>query len=99
MKEAIKHSKITFENILKSWALTDQQRADIQSNVDYLGEVMLANQLERQVVKPFKKRRYILRDENDTQFTNFIDFFTCEDGQIAVIDSRRYEILLVEKVL
>ena len=39
MKEAVKHSKITFENMLKQWHnLTDKQRKEIQSNIDYLNE-------------------------------------------------------------
>ncbi len=39
MKEAVEHSKITFENMLKQWHnLSDKQRNEIQSNIDYLNE-------------------------------------------------------------
>ena len=39
MKDAVEHSKITFENMLKQWHnLTDKQKQDIQSNIDYLNE-------------------------------------------------------------
>ena len=39
MKEAVEHSKITFENMLKQWHnLTDKQQEEIQSNIDYLNE-------------------------------------------------------------
>ena len=39
MKEAVKHSKITFENMLKQWHnLSNKQRQEIQSNIDYLNE-------------------------------------------------------------
>ena len=39
MKEAVEHSKITFENMLKQWHnLSDKQRKEIQSNIDYLNE-------------------------------------------------------------
>ena len=39
MKEALEHSKITFENMLKQWQnLSDKQRKEIQSNIDYLNE-------------------------------------------------------------
>ena len=39
MKEAVEHSRITFENMLKQWHnLTHKQRQEIQSNIDYLNE-------------------------------------------------------------
>ena len=38
MKEALEHSKVTFELILKTWIITGKQRLDIQSNIDYLNE-------------------------------------------------------------
>ena len=40
MKEAIQHSKNTFENILINWELTKIQKKEIQSNIDYLNEIL-----------------------------------------------------------
>ena len=39
IEKALEHSKITFENMLKQWHnLSDKQRKEIQSNIDYLNE-------------------------------------------------------------
>jgi len=48
MKEALIHSKITFELILKTWILTDKQKTDLKSNIDYLNEVLLLCEVIRQ---------------------------------------------------
>ncbi len=40
LKAALKHSKITFDNIIKTWILVDQQKKEIQSNIDYLTKLL-----------------------------------------------------------
>jgi hypothetical protein len=46
MKEAIQHSIITFENMLKQWNnLSNKQKREIHSNINYLKSVLeLANE-------------------------------------------------------
>jgi len=42
MKDALIHSKVTFENILSQWkTLNKKQREEIQSNIDYLNEQLI----------------------------------------------------------
>lgn len=40
MREAIHHCKVTFENILKQWTLTERQKSDIRQNIFYLEQVL-----------------------------------------------------------
>jgi hypothetical protein len=54
MKEAVEHSKITFENMLKQWHnLSEKQKKEIQSNIDYLNEQLTISRVSaKQQPKP-----------------------------------------------
>lgn len=40
LKEALTHSKTTFQNILKTWDLTENQKHDIKTNIHYLEKII-----------------------------------------------------------